>query len=187
MKRSIVLIAVAAAFGLTACTSTPTPETASTGTAMVVTEVVTETVTKEAPPPAKPVMDSFGYGPLKLGMTLQQALDTKLIGPAKPVLTPTDRCTIHDLLGTGQSMSISQRVGVANITYTAAMTSDGVGIGGTEAALKAKYPNLYQRHMTTSWTTQLPDNPQAWMEFAGNDQGVLVHAQLMHKEQDCHS
>ncbi|GLY48128.1 hypothetical protein [Lentzea sp. NBRC 102530] len=193
MKRSIVLLAVAAAFGLTACTSTPTPDATPTTTtsdpttaATVVTEVVTATVTKEAPPPAKPVMDSFGYGPLKLGMTLQQALDTKLIGPAKPG-NPADLCTLHDLLGTGQSVYVSKKIGVANIYFTAAMTSDGVGVGGTEAALKAKYSNLVERHGGDSWTVPAPGNPTAWFDFSGNPQDTLDGALLRHVDQDCHS
>ncbi|MFJ8960073.1 hypothetical protein ACIRG5_11865 [Lentzea sp. NPDC102401] len=58
-------------------TSSSAPSSA-TPSATVVTTVVTQTVTNSPPPPAKPVIGSFGYGDLKLGMTRQQALDAKL-------------------------------------------------------------------------------------------------------------
>ncbi|NGY61721.1 hypothetical protein G7043_22595 [Lentzea sp. NEAU-D13] len=193
MNRSLVLVAVTAALALAACTSTPTPDNNATSTptgtststpqATVVTEVVTQTVTN---PPVKPVIDSFGYGGLKLGMTLQQALDTKLIGPARPGGQPSDVCTTHDILGTGQWVSVSKRIGVANIYFSADMTADGVGVGGTEAALKAKYTNLTQRHMSTNWTTRTPENPSAWFDFTSKD-GKLIQALLRHVDQDCHS
>lgn len=197
MNRSLVLVAITAALALSACTSTPTPDSTATSTptgtatpqATVVTEVVTQTVTDpaDAPaPPAKPVMDSFGYGKLKLGMTLQQALDTKLIGPARPGGQPSDLCTVHDIVGTGQSVSVSKKIGVANIYFSSDMTADGIGNGGTEAALKAKYTNLVQRHMSTSWTTEAPGNAAAWLDFTSKD-GTLIHALLRHVDQDCHS
>lgn len=194
MNRSIVLVAVTAALALAACTSTPTPHNNATPTptgtstpqATVVTELVTHTVTNPPPPPAKPVIDSFGYGRLKLGMTLQQALDTKLIGPARPGGQPNDLCTSHDILGTGQLMSVSKRIGVANIYFSADMTADGVGTGATEAALKAKYTDLTQLHMSTSWTTKAPGNLSARFDFTSQD-GKLIHALLRHVDQDCHS
>src|SRR4051794_16050034 len=115
MNRSILLVTAGiAALGMAACMSTPTPTSKPTpsgmptsastpaptsGTVPVVTEVVTQTVTNPSTSPEKPVIGSFGYGELKLGMTLQQALDTKLIGPDK-INIPTSQCTLHDILGT---------------------------------------------------------------------------------------
>lgn len=82
-------------------------------------------------------------------------------------------------------MSVSKRVGVANIYFSSDMTADGVGTGGTEADLKATYTNLTQRHMSTSWTTPT-SNPVAWFDFTSKD-GKLIHALLKHVDQDRHS
>ena len=198
MKRSIVLAVVAAAFGLSACTSTPTPTPAPDSTATstsssttppaaVVTEVVTQTVTNPPPPPAKPVIGSFGYGPLKLGMTLQQALDTKLIAP--DLLSPPDgACTGHRILGTDHSVAISKKRGVASITFTPEMTSDGVGIGATEEKLKAEYTNLRPTGPNYTWVADADDNPAATFVFGvSKDKKTLWAAYLALKNQDCHN
>jgi hypothetical protein len=198
MKRSIVLVAIAAALGLSACTSTPTPAPDTTATSSsapssatpppaVVTTVVTQTVTNPPPPPSKPVIDSFGYGPLKLGMTLQQALDTKLIAP--DLLSPPDSaCTGHRILGTDQSVAISKKIGVASITFTPEMTSDGVGVGATEEKLKAEYTNLRPVGPNYTWAADADNNPAAKFVFGVNkEKKTLWAAYLALKNQECHN
>ncbi|SFR16754.1 hypothetical protein SAMN04488564_104436 [Lentzea waywayandensis] len=197
MKRSIVLVVIATALGLSACTSTPTPAPDATATstssstatppAAVVTTVVTQTVTNQPPPPAKPVIGSFGYGPLKLGMTLQQALDTKLITPDLGS-HPDSACTSHKILGTDQGVAISKKLGVASITFTPEMTSDGVGIGATEEKLKAEYTNLRPVGPNYTWAADADNNPAATFVFGvDKEKKTLWAAYLALKDQECHN
>ncbi|MFD4672913.1 hypothetical protein ACFWNN_24520 [Lentzea sp. NPDC058450] len=192
MNRSIAAITVLAGLGLAACTSTPAPDNAPTTTtsatapsAAVKTEVVTETVTKPVaqPPPAKPVIGSFGYGPLKLGMTLQQAMDTKLIGPNR---LPSEGCTSHQILGTDQWVYVSPTVGVATIPFTAAMTADGAGVGATEAKLKEEYTNLEPAGPNYTYKAKADGNPNATFVFTVQEGKVTV-AYISVANQECHN
>lgn len=193
MNRSLVLVAITAALALSACTSTPTPDNNATSTpagtatpqATVVTEVVTQTVTNPPAPLAKPVIGSFGYGDLKLGMTLQQALDTKMIGPDL-LGRPTEACTLHDLIGTGQKMYVSKKLGVSSIWFTPEMSSDGVGIGATEATLKAEYTNLVAAGPNVSYLAAADNNPAASFGFQVKE-GKVTNAFLSLNDQDCHN
>lgn len=191
MNRSLVLVAVTAALVLAACTSTPdttatsTPPSPTTPQATVVTEVVTHTVTNAPAPPDKPVIGSFGYGALKLGLALQQALDTKMIGPAIDY-RPTEACTLHEVIGTGQRMYVSKKFGVSSIWFTPEMSSDGVGIGATEATLKAEYTNLVQAGPNISYRAAADNNPAASFAFHVKE-GKVTNAFLSLKDQDCHN
>ncbi|MFD4641590.1 hypothetical protein ACFWN2_30075 [Lentzea sp. NPDC058436] len=192
MNRSLAFVTIAAALGLAACTSTPdtaAPPTSSTTTTApstpVVTEVVTETVTKPIAPPVKPVIDSFGYGALKLGMTLQQALDTKLVGP-NLYGEPNAPCSFHDVIGTGGKVYISRAKGVSSIFFTSQMSSDGVGQGVTEAKLKSEYTNLKDSY-GTAYTAAPDGNPNAYFHFSLDVEGKVGSAALNINGQDCHS
>jgi hypothetical protein len=192
MNRSLVIITVAAALGLAACTSTPAPKpdnnnATSTPQATVVTEVVTHTVTNPPPPPpATPVIDSFGYGKLKLGMQRQAALDAKLIGPVLEGGKPTDACTLHEVVGTSQKTWVSKKDGVASIFFTPDMASDGVGIGATEEKLRAEYTNLEPAVQRQSYRAAADNNPAATFFFSV-DKGKVVGAYISRNSQDCHN
>ena len=193
MNRSIVLVTVAAALGLAACTSTPTPDTTATSTptgtstpqATVVTEVVTQTVTNPPAPPVKPVIGSFGYGELKLGMTRQQAVDAKLIDPATDT-PPAEACSVHKIIGTGQLVMVSKKLGVASISFVPEMTSDGVGVGATEQKLKAEYTNLQPTGPNYTYFAVADNNAAAKFLFQVTDGKVKV-ALLTLAAQDCHN
>lgn len=193
MNRSLVLITAAAALALAACTSTPAPDSTATSTPpsptappSVTTQVVTQTVTNPPAPPAKPVIGSFGYGPLKLGMARQQALDAKLIGPILDGGKPTDACTLHQITGTDQNAWVSTKLGVSTIVFTPEMTSDGVGIGATEATLKAEYTNLQPIGPNYSYKAVADNNPAATFVF-GVDQGKVTAAFLSLNGHECHN
>ncbi|GHH48922.1 hypothetical protein [Lentzea cavernae] len=192
MNRSLVFVTIAAALGLAACTSTPdntpTSSTSSSTTpppAQVVTEFVTETVTKPVAPPTKPVIGSFGYSTLKLGMTLQQALGTKLLGSDDLAGGQGGGCTLHDIVGTGGKAYVSKAKGVSSIFFTVGMSSDGVGEGATEEKLKAEYTNLKASY-GTSYTATADGNTNAFFHFGLAD-GKVTNAVLNLNGQDCHS
>lgn len=159
MNRLLVLVTAAAALALSAFTSTTAPE--------------------------KPVVGSFGYGALKLGMTLQQALDTKLIGQDQ-IGIPTSKCTIHDILGTGERVHVSRAKGVSTISFTPEMSSDGVGKGVTEAELKAGYANLKPAGPNYTYVADADGNPNASFTFGVRD-GKLWEAFVSLNDQDCHN
>lgn len=188
MNRSLVIITIAAALGLAACTSTPAPKPDDNATptpqATVVTEVVTHTVTNPPPPPpAKPVIDSFGYGSLKLGMTLQQALDTKLVGPN---IYGSPGCTLHEILGTDRRIWISPDIGVSTISFNADMTADGAGIGASEAKVKTEYTNLEPSGPTYPARADADGNPKARFVFRFSE-GRVYESYLELKDQRCHN
>lgn len=197
MNRSIILVAVSAAFGLAACTTQAAPEAPANPTTTttvappsstsVVTQQVTETVIKPVQPPAKPVIGSFGYGNLKLGMTKQQALDAKLIGPER-IGGPDALCTMHEIVGTQGNVWVSKTTGVITVTFTAAMTADGAGIGATEAKLKAEYTNLRKPGGPNySYVADADGNPQAEFVFRVED-GKVTDAFLSHRTNNiCHN
>ncbi|WP_143466690.1 hypothetical protein [Lentzea kentuckyensis] len=150
------------------------------------TQVITQTVTNPPLPPGKAVIGSFGYGDLKLGMTRQQALDVKLIGPVLEGGMPADSCTMHKITGTDQNVWVSTKLGVASIVFTPDMTSDGVGIGATEATLKAEYTNLQPTEPNYSYFAVADNNPSAQFVF-GVKQGKVTAAFLALNNQDCHN
>src|SRR5690349_11661960 len=105
MNRSILLVTAGiAALGVAACMSTPTSKPTPSGM---------PTSASTPAPPEKPVIGSFGYGKLKLGMTRQKALEANLIGPALNGGKPSDVCTLHEIIGTGQHAWVSTAMGVA--------------------------------------------------------------------------
>ncbi|MCP2244724.1 hypothetical protein [Lentzea aerocolonigenes] len=161
MKRSIVLVAIAAAFGLTACTSTPTPEqnaapvtqppSTTAPSTSVVTEVVTTTVTNPPAPQAVVNVDSrLGYGALKLGMTLEEAR-----GTGETNLTwqgADDGPCLSD-----SKITISKQRGVVAITLPVeAKTSKGIGVGSTFADVKNLYPGAHEYR--GGWTAAVDAN-----------------------------
>lgn len=194
MKRTIVLAVVAAAFGLTACTSGGTtdaqqPPASTTSTpsvpppTSVVTEQVTETVTKPALPPAKPVLDGSGYGQLKMGMPRQQALATGLIGPNEDPNAGTGTCTVHKLKGADLIVHISSRFGVSTINFTKEMAATGVGAGSKVSEIAKAYP---EAKFHEGVGTYGPAGPNTKFVFRHTDVDI-VSSQLNLNRQDCHS
>ncbi|MEV6241712.1 hypothetical protein [Lentzea sp. NPDC051838] len=143
MNRSLVLVAAAAALVLSACTSTPdsspaptsTPESTSTPPPVVVTEMVTQTVTNPPKPDAVVQTDNrLGYGPLKLGMTLDEV---KATGMAPADFGAEERlgCWVS------REVVVSKKLGLVLIKLPAdARTSAGIGVGSTVADVKKSYP-----------------------------------------------
>ncbi|GHH48918.1 hypothetical protein [Lentzea cavernae] len=130
MNRSAVLIAIVAAFGLSACTSTSAPEQNSAP--------AVEQPAENTPPPARNVAEvdnRLGYGALKLGMTLEEATAAGL--------TDLTWDSDGDGLCVGDDeVAISKKYGVVRITLPKeAKTSKGIGVGSTFAEVKRAYPS----------------------------------------------
>ncbi|MFI6100729.1 hypothetical protein ACIA8G_34700 [Lentzea sp. NPDC051213] len=157
MNRSLVLVTIAAALGLAACTSTPAQEQNAApaaeqpaGTAPTTSEV---TATVSDQPQAQNVAKTdsrLGYGALKLGMTLDEARSAGLT-----TLTwdsPGDGTCVGD-----DKVAISKKYGVVRISLPAdARTSKGIGVGSTYAEVKRAYPNASEYR--AGWSASIADN-----------------------------
>ena len=139
-----------------------------------VTETVSQTVTTRPAPPAKPVIGSFGFGDLKLGMTGKEAIEAGL------------PCSSHKIIGTDHHAWVSSKLGVASIPFTPDMASDGVGIGATEEKLKAEYTNLEPAGPNYTYRADADGNPASEFLFGVSD-GEITSAMLLLKDQDCHN
>ncbi|MFC3899187.1 hypothetical protein ACFOWZ_47645 [Lentzea rhizosphaerae] len=141
MKNTVKIAfvsAVAAALGLTACTSTPDQNAAaqtpaSTPSTSVITEVETATVTN----PPEQADSRPGYGALKLGMTLEEARAT---GQTNLSFSEGNPFCVAD--GT---VAISKQDGVSRITLPAdGRTSKGIAIGYGIDQVRMAYPNAQE-------------------------------------------
>ncbi|SEP73132.1 hypothetical protein [Lentzea albida] len=180
MKRSAALVAIAVAFGISACTSTPAPEqNAAPGTGQesaptvpVVTEVVTATVTN--PPQAQDAADDrLGYGALKLGMTLDEV---RAAG-----LTDLTWDSDGDGLCVGDDKAaISKKHGVVRITLPKdARTSKGIGVGSSHAEVMAAYPDASEYR--AGWSANIGD--MASYAFIGHDE--VTDVKMRASSADC--
>ncbi|MFD5824067.1 hypothetical protein [Lentzea sp. NPDC060358] len=201
MKNSVKLAVVVAASvaGVAACSPTPaaqqsaapTPTTAPSpvDVAAGATEV---TETKSAAggsvpsSQARPVIGSFGYGDLKLGMTRKKAMDANLLGPILHGGKPSDACTVHHIIGTTQTAWVSTKLGVSTIRFTPDMSSDGVGKGATEATLRAEYTNLTPGGPNYTWKADADGHQAASFVFRSSN-GTVTEAFLTLKAQECHN
>ncbi|MFD4251832.1 hypothetical protein [Amycolatopsis thermoflava] len=94
------------------------------------------------PEPAAVVLGPTGYGPLRLGMSFDEAKATGLLADAG---TAPAECTTYRLTeGTANvaSVAISPTGGVVVFTATGARTPEKVGAGSTVAELRTAYPDL---------------------------------------------
>lgn len=178
-----------AVIGIAACTSTQAGENAAVSTgsptttaSSVVTQFVTHTVTN--PAPAKTLIDSFGFGALKLGMSRQDALNTRLIGPGTPISDTQNHCTVHTLAGTELKVQVSTRFGVAAIPFTADMSSTGAGIGAALQKVKGAHPNLRAGSLPDRYQAAVSGNPNAQWSYHVPG-GKVSAAHLVLQGQDC--
>ncbi|WP_436493547.1 hypothetical protein [Actinokineospora sp. HUAS TT18] len=186
-RRGISLAAAFAmgGFALTACTSAPASPTTVTPTSTAATTAPSATA---APPgsgapssavPA-PLLGPDGFGGLKLGMSRDQALATKLITDV-PASTS---CAVHKLKAGDTGVFISARLGLAAIAYPAgARTPEGIGAGATLPAVKRAYPKLDA--IPSGYFADVPGNPAArYVLFVDGDKVKAVDLEL--KAQDCY-
>ncbi|MFI6100683.1 hypothetical protein ACIA8G_34470 [Lentzea sp. NPDC051213] len=197
MKNSIKIafVAAIAAVGMAACTSAPNSEnnaapTSSTPTSAssqipppsVVTEVVTQTVTNPPKPQAvaKKVDNRPGYGALKLGMTLDEARATGMIG---------DLGDYQSGCASNGVVAISKKHGVERITLPRdAKTSAGIGVGATYADVKRAYPNAsefnkgYSARITGA-AVEFQSKINAYMPYKDSD--TVDRIKLLALDVDC--
>jgi hypothetical protein len=203
----IAVVAVIALVGAAACTNgstqkpdaAPAPVIASTTTtttttsassapeqpATVVTEVVTMTVTREPAPPAfvQKVDSRPGYGKLKLGMTLEEARETGLVGTIPDFDDNANSCVMNSVV------AVSKKYGVERITLPAsARTSTGIGVGTTYSAVKKAHPDAVEyRHGYTArmagFILNFQSRNDAFMPYRDTD--TVAKIKLISSDLDC--
>lgn len=124
--------------------------------------------TPSTPSPAKPppvhysVFGPDGYGRIKLGMPLADALAT---GDLEIYAGTTEACTVTGLIprsDEGVTVLISKRFGVVAILgpNIKASTPDGIRINSTAAEFKRAYPN-FRQDLRARLSAPVPGNPNA--------------------------
>jgi hypothetical protein len=194
--NSSVKIAFVAAFatvGIAACTATPAvqnnaaPQTSSsiptsetsTPPPSVVTEVVTATVTNPPKPEAVTKTDDrAGYGPIKLGMSLDEARATGLTNVTWE--SDGDGDCVRD-----DKITISKKYGVVRISLPLdAKTSKGIGVGSTFGDVKRVYPKATEYR--GGWSVNIGGNTiYAFVGEPGSDANKVVFMKLVASPADC--
>lgn len=163
MNRLLAFVGAAAvALTAAACTAEATLPAPATGPTV-----------NPLPPQENAVIDSFGYGRLKLGMSREEAVTAKLIGPVEE---DGGTCTLHKIAGTPHGVYVSAKLGVATIFFTDEMTASKQYPAATK---KPEFPYTYEE--------VAPGNDKAVFTFAATADGNVNTATLNLKGQDCHS
>lgn len=188
----IAFVAAFAAVGIAACTATPavqnnaaaptssTPASeTSTPPPSVVTEVVTATVTNQPKPEAVTKTDDrIGYGPIKLGMTLDEARAAGLTNLTWA--SDGDGACVGD-----DKIAVSKKYGIVRISLPLdAKTSKGIGVGSTFGDVKRAYPAATEYR--GGWSAGVGDH--AFYSFIGNlgsDTNKVVSMKLGATVTDC--
>ncbi|MEV4108351.1 hypothetical protein [Nonomuraea sp. NPDC049695] len=134
----------------------------------------------------KPTLGPYGYGAVKLGMTVKQAKATggvvqKMPGGGgcsgwdlKKFPTPKDAVGIY----------ISPRVGLAAIFAVKGMTTpEGITIGSTAKQVKAAYPRI-KKDFHGFYVITVPGNKKAYYSF-GVTRGKVTEYGIALNKQDC--
>ncbi|MFB9907919.1 hypothetical protein [Allokutzneria oryzae] len=133
------------------------------------------------------VLGPDGFGPLKVGMSLSDAIATGKVG---------DPVGGHDLCrgykwaySSGPVLIISKKYGVYSIPGTApgARTPEGIGVGATPEQVKLAYPNAREgkQNGTDILTVTTPGNPANRYLFGVRDGKVSGFALQAVNARDC--
>ncbi len=153
-----------------------------------------EELPAEPPPPAEtstaPFLWADGYGPIHIGMTIAEAstaLGAQLVSDG--TFSEPDACqTLHVDGATGEDplrfMAQDGRITrISDYGASDARTPEGLGIGSTDAEVRAAYPNLIEQpakydaapaHDLIVWTT--PNTRGIRFEVNAAGTVAIVHA-----------
>ncbi|MER6951368.1 hypothetical protein ABT294_45865 [Nonomuraea sp. NPDC000554] len=134
----------------------------------------------------KPTLGPYGYGAVKLGMTVEQAMATGEVVKK----TPGDGgCSGWDLKKSPTSKDstgiyISPKLGVAAIFAAKGMTTpEGIKIGSTTEQLKAAYRHI-KKDIHGYYVITVPGNKKAYYSFGVAHSKVAEYGIALNN-QDC--
>lgn len=170
----------------------PATSTEPTHTTPPTTTTASAAPPTKAKPPTNPL--AFGpttVGPLRLGISVDDAVATGLI---QPNAVPADAAGCQGYDWTGQpgapshySLLFSPRYGLVRIGGRAdAETPEGIYAGSAADDVRAVYPDQAKPHMgRNEWVTPVPGNPGAnyWLVLSKN---VVTDVRLELAVQDCY-
>lgn len=144
--------------------------------------------TETIQPPRTGIVGPEGYGAIKLGMTLEEALDT-----GKAVVSRgsgTEWCPgirfLPEHSETADDAVISSNLGLAGIFITEAMrTPDGFGIGSTADELRDAHPDAYIE-ITNSFAIPIPGYPDRQYYAMIDENDRVAEMTLEFIDQDCY-
>ncbi|MEV1240608.1 hypothetical protein ACIBO2_05050 [Nonomuraea sp. NPDC050022] len=149
--------------------------------------VVTAGVASPALAARKATLGPYGYGNLKLGMNAKEAMRTKRI--VRKAVGDSARCTGWDLKENPYGeyrvgVYVSKKRGVSMIVAPPGLkTPQGIGLGSSNAQLKAAYPGL-RRGPGGYPTATVPGNKKAFYMFYVSHNKV-ADMSLVLATQDC--
>ncbi|MER7133601.1 hypothetical protein [Streptosporangium saharense] len=134
----------------------------------------------------KPTLGPYGYGAVKLGMTVTQAKKT---GDVVKKLPGDGGCSGWDLKNfptpkDAVGVYISPNVGLAAIFAAKGMrTPEGIGIGSTAKQVKTAYPQI-RKDAHGFYVITVPGNKKAYYTF-GVTHGKVTEYGIALNKQDC--
>ncbi|MEU1881451.1 hypothetical protein ABZ470_29485 [Streptosporangium sp. NPDC020072] len=138
---------------------------------------------------AKPTLGPYGYGAVKLGMTVKQAKATRKVVKKTPGAPSNDGCSGWDLKQfptpkDSVGVYISSKVGLAAIFAAKGMTTpEGIKIGSTAKQLKAAYPHI-EKTFQGFYSITVPGNKKAYYLF-DITRGKVADYSISLNKQDC--
>lgn len=158
---------------------------------MKILTLISAVLLAPAPAPA-PAVDAQGFGPLKLGMTQQQALATGLIGPFDPAPGDAGCVTARfkDNRGDDETYAMfSRKLGIAAIQGPlGTRTPEGIGAGATSADLIRTYPGNKQEDLDNYGRAEVTPagNPKARYRIEIGQDKKVAHIAVQFADQDCY-
>lgn len=136
-----------------------------------------------APPPStSKVIGPDGWGRLRLGMSEAQAVATGEFDPAEPA--SGSPCHRYWLAGSSGPVDISPDHGVSMISPGGAVqTPEGVGVGSTDAQVRAAYPNA--TFADYEFTVPVPGNSAAVYIMNTDPSEKIFSVRLQLLNSDC--
>lgn len=134
----------------------------------------------------KPTLGPYGYGAVKLGLTVKQA---KATGAVVKKMPGGSGCSGWDLKSfptpkDSVGIYISPKVGLAAIFAAKGMkTPEGIKIGSTAKQVKAAYPRV-KKDAHGFYVTTVPGNKKAYYSF-GVTRGKVTEYGIALNKQDC--
>jgi hypothetical protein len=145
-----------------------------------------------SPAPAALVLGPGGFGPIKLGMKVDEVEATGLVTPATGT-APVAGCDTRVKIAAGAGgtdgvdglLYFSPNIGLASITmYGDVKTPEGIGLGSPVDEVKQAYPTFkVEEESAAGW---VPASATATYRIGVTEEGKVASILLQSNKQDCY-